>query len=171
MPLDLFLDAMPFVAILLDSRPMVRDGLLAAIHVDVVEFGIAQFALVEGRQHPCPIRVKVLVGAGTWVNADNLPRFGEALIFLRRPFDAGLRWCPGSLPFLPARSLGRRRRRHLDVFVNLLLAVLRPVRFPGLLILFGFFVNLPPAVGYHFLHNIATRHFGEHVRSTGVLGR
>jgi hypothetical protein len=46
-----FLDPMPFVARLLDNAPVGRHGLLAAIHVDADEVGVAKLELVEHHLH------------------------------------------------------------------------------------------------------------------------
>lgn len=78
-PLD---DPMPLVAGRLDRRPLVRHGLVAAVHVDVGEVRVDQLALVERRLDSPPVRVGVLIRASDWVDADGLPRFGKALVFL-----------------------------------------------------------------------------------------
>ena len=84
------MNPMPLVAGLLDGRQMVRHGLLAAIHVDAGEVGVDQLALFECRLDPSPVGVGVLIRAGDRVDADSLPCFSEALVFLWRPFEARL---------------------------------------------------------------------------------
>jgi hypothetical protein len=70
-----FLDPMPFVARLLDNAPVGRHGLLAAIHVDADEVGVAKLALIERCLPPRPIVLGVLVSAGDRVHAQLLTTF------------------------------------------------------------------------------------------------
>ena len=87
---DLLDDPMPFVARRLDEPSMVRHCLRPALHEDAFEVGVNEFALVELGIDALPIRVDALVPADDRVEADDFPRFGEALVLLGRPLDARL---------------------------------------------------------------------------------
>ena len=82
---DLLDDPMPFVARPLDTPPMVRHRLRAALHVDAFEVGVDELALVELGLDALPIRLDALVRAGDQVEADDFPRFGETFLLLGRP--------------------------------------------------------------------------------------
>ena len=69
---------------------MVRHCLRPVLHVDAFEVGVNEFALVELGIDALPIRVDALVPADDRVEADDFPRFGEALVLLGRPLDARL---------------------------------------------------------------------------------
>jgi hypothetical protein len=81
---------MPPAARRLHDPPIRGHGLLTADHHHLVEVGIDDFALVERQLDPLPICVKVLIGAGNVVYGNDLPNFGEALIFFAHSFDPRL---------------------------------------------------------------------------------
>jgi hypothetical protein len=89
---------------------VIRHGLRAAVHVDAGELRVDQLPFVELRLDPIPVRVGALVRAGDRVEADDLPRFGEAFVLSGRPLDAWLAGPGSALPLLP---LAHRRRRLL----------------------------------------------------------
>ena len=120
---DLLDDSMPFVARQLDTPPMVRHRLGAALHVDAFEVGVDELALVELGLDALPVRLDALVRAGGRVEADDFPCFGEAFLLLGRPLDARLA-CPGRPLLLLPFPRWSRRRLLLLFFINpLLLAV------------------------------------------------
>ena len=77
---DLLLNAMPFVAILLDDHPMVGHGILAVL-VGHGKLGVDDPALIGRSLDPLPVVVHVLVGTDDRVQAHHLPGFGEEHIF------------------------------------------------------------------------------------------
>ena len=87
---DLLDDPMPFVARPMDTPPMVRHHLGAALHVDAFEVGVDELALVELGLDARPVRLEALVRAGGQVEADDFPCFGEEFLLLGRPLDARL---------------------------------------------------------------------------------
>ena len=85
---DLLDDSMPFVARPLDTPPMIRHRLGAALHVDAFEVGVDELPLVELGLDAVPVRLQALVRAGGRVEADDFPCFGEAFLLLGRPLNA-----------------------------------------------------------------------------------
>ena len=80
---------MSLVAGLLDDRPMVRHGLLAAVEA-AAKLWVNDAALIVGGLHTFAVVIHALVRADNHVQADCLPGLGDEYIFFVAPLDTRL---------------------------------------------------------------------------------